>query len=112
MPRPSETTQSSELLGDALAYHAGKKLRQVPDLLIGSRLAALQVHGAVLQAQRALPEIQALGELGGELVHSSRGRLGQCSALVESDCRRVRIVDVRPIRAVPFKMGLVGARHC
>ena len=83
---------------NALAFHAFEQLRQVPDLLIGGDFAVLQVGGAILQVERAGPQVQTTGQFGDEGIQVGGSFSGKGSALDEADGAGVGVVDVCPIR--------------
>ena len=92
----------ADLLGYALAFHALQQLGQVPDLLVGGDLSVLQVGGAVLEVERARPQVQAAGQGFDELVYLGGGVGRQAFTLLEADGGGVRVVDVGPIGSVPL----------
>src|SRR5512140_3532757 len=99
------------LLGNALAFHALKQLRQVPDLGIGSRCTISQVGRPVLQVDRAGPQVKAASHLRDERIQLGGGVGAQALALLKANGARVRIVDVFPIRSIPLEVFLPAAVH-
>src|SRR5581483_7992281 len=94
---------------NALAFHALEQLRQVPDLLIGGNFAIFQIGAAILQIDRAFPQVESTGEFSNELIQSRAGIGREGFALHEADRAGVFVVDVLPIRAVPLKFRFEGA---
>ena len=52
---PRYVMDCQDLLRNALAFHAFKQLRQVPDFLVGGYLTIRQIAGAILEIDRASP---------------------------------------------------------
>src|SRR3972149_10215338 len=98
---PPPVNRTTGLLGDALALHALKQLGQVPDLKIRPHLAIRKIGRAVLEIQRAGPEVQAAGQAEDEVLQRDEVLLSQGGARRETDGRGIRVVDIGPIRAVP-----------
>src|SRR5689334_10936600 len=92
------------------ARHALQQLRHVPYLEIGGDLAGTQVRRPVGKTQGSFPQDdRAAAHSLHQGVEPRTGRRAQRGSLFEADRRRIRIVDVLPVRAVPIPVLLVRA---